>query len=70
MADQIKNPRRTIPIAIVGGVFIAAVVYTMIAGTTLGVLGPRAMGRTDTPLFLAASRAVGGWGAWVIISSG
>ncbi len=69
MAGEIKNPRRTIPIAIVGGIAIAAVVFLIVAATTLGVLGPESMGRDDVPLFRAATQAVGAWGGLVILAA-
>ena len=69
MAGEIKNPRRTIPLAIVGGIAIAAVVFLIVAATTLGVLGPESMGRDDVPLFRAATQAVGTWGGLVILAA-
>src|SRR5437762_2827876 len=65
MAGEIKDPRRTISIAIIGGIAVAAVVFLVVAATTLGVLGPESMGRDDVPLFRAATQAVGTWGGWV-----
>src|SRR6058998_3468932 len=53
MASEVKEPRRTIPIAVVGGVVIAAVAFVAVATATLGVLGADAMGngrQNDTPL--------------------
>ncbi len=67
MAGEIKNPRRTIPIAIVGGIAVAAVVFVAVAATTLGVLGSASMGNDDVPLFRAATQAVGTWGGLVIL---
>ena len=69
MAGEIKNARRTIPVAIIGGIAIAAVVFLAVAATTLGVLGPEAMGRDDVPLFRAATQAVGTWGGLVILAA-
>ncbi|HEX9061926.1 MAG TPA: APC family permease, partial [Clostridia bacterium] len=69
MANEIKNPRKSIPFAIIGGILIAAVVYLIVASTTLGVLGANAMGKSDTPLFLAATKAIAGWVSWVILAS-
>ncbi len=69
MAGEIKNPRRTIPFAIVGGIAIAAVVFLIVAATTLGVLGPESMGRDDVPLFRAATQAVGTWGGLIILAA-
>ncbi len=67
MAGEIRNPRRTIPVAIIGGIAVAAVVFLVVAATTLGVLGPESMGRDDVPLFRAATQAVGTWGGLVIL---
>jgi basic amino acid/polyamine antiporter, APA family len=69
MAGEIKNPRRTIPVAIVGGIAIAAVVFLAVAATALGVLGAQSMGRDDVPLFRAATQAVGTWGGLVILAA-
>lgn len=69
MANEVKNPRKTIPIAIMGGIAIAAVVYTIVAGTTLGVVGPSAIASSDTPLLVGARAGIGSWGTWIIASS-
>src|SRR3989442_7893925 len=69
MAGEIKNPRRTIPIAIVGGIAVAAVVFLAVAATTLGVLGSQSMGTDDVPLFRAAIQAVVTWGGLVILAA-
>ena len=58
-----------IPLAIVGGIAIAAVIYLLVAGATLGVLGPDAMGRGDTPIIAAAVMVIAGWGGWMILAS-
>src|SRR5438552_17080941 len=39
MASEVKEPRRTIPFAVVGGVVIAAVAFVAVAAVTRGVLG-------------------------------
>ncbi|MBO9605788.1 MAG: amino acid permease [Paenibacillaceae bacterium] len=67
MADKVKNPRKTISFAIVGGISVSAVIFILVAGTTLGVLGADAMGKSDTPLFDKAK--IAGWGIWAILSS-
>src|SRR5207249_1365795 len=63
MADQMKEPKRTIPFAIVGGISIAAIIYLLVAAATLGVLGKEKMGQTDAPIFHSAAAviAIGGW---------
>ncbi len=67
MAGEIKNPRRTIPIAIIGGITVAATVFLAVGATTLGVLGAESMGKDNVPLFRAATQAVGLWGGVVIL---
>ncbi len=69
MANEIKNPRKSIPFAIVGGIAIAAAIYLLVAGATLGVLGADAMGQSDTPIIRGAVMAIAGWGGWMILAS-
>ena len=69
MADEIKDPKKTIPFAVVGGIIIAAVIYLVVAGTTLGVLGADAMGKTDAPIFHGATMAIAIWGGWMVLMS-
>src|SRR5437899_2017859 len=38
MASEVKEPRRTIPFAVIGGIVIAAVVFLAVGAATLGVL--------------------------------
>ncbi|NMC58601.1 MAG: APC family permease [Candidatus Methanofastidiosa archaeon] len=69
MANEIKEPRKTIPFAMIGGILITAAVYFIIAGVTLGVLGPSAVGKSDTPLFIVAKKTIVGLGMWVVLPS-
>jgi len=39
MASEMRDPRRTIPFSILGGIAIAAIVFFAVATVTLGVLG-------------------------------
>ena len=38
MASEVKEPRRTIPFAVIGGIVIAAIVFLAVGAATLGVL--------------------------------
>jgi amino acid transporter len=69
MADTIKDPRKSIPFAIIGGILITTVIYLSVAGITLGVLGADAMGESDTPLLFAAQTAIPALGIWIILLS-
>jgi basic amino acid/polyamine antiporter, APA family len=67
MAGEVKNPRHTIPVAILGGITIAAIVFLAVGATTLGVLGPLSIGTDNIPLFRAATQAIGVWGGGLIL---
>ena len=72
MASEVKEPRRTIPFAIIGGIAIAAVVFLAVSAAALGVLGAKEMsgrGTSDTPLIVAGTRAIGAWGLWIILAA-
>lgn len=69
MAGEMKDPRRTIPISIAGGIAIAAVVFYAVATVTLGVLGAQEIAKDDTPLFKAATQTVGAWGGWIVLAA-
>src|SRR5207302_4971095 len=73
MASEVKEPRRTIPFAIVGGIAFSAVVFLVVPAVALGVLGGEGMrggeGPRDTPLVTAAMQAIGRWGVWVVLAT-
>ena len=71
MASEVKEPWRSIPFAIVGGIAISAVVFAAVAGATLGLLGAPEMRRatSDVPLLIAGTRTMGRWGLWVVLAT-
>ena len=72
MASEVKEPRRSIPFAIVGGIAMAAFVFLAVAASALGVVGSKEMsgrGPSNTPLIVAGTRAIGPWGPWVILAA-
>jgi nucleotide-binding universal stress UspA family protein len=62
-AEEAKNPGRNIPVAVVGTIFICAVVYCTVAFVALGVVSTELLGDSSTPLSDAASHFLGNWGA-------
>ncbi|MET0829520.1 MAG: APC family permease [Microbacterium sp.] len=60
MGEEVREPRRTIPRAIVLALGIAVAVYAVVAVTVLAVLGPEATAASTAPLADAA--AASGWG--------
>jgi APA family basic amino acid/polyamine antiporter len=73
MASEVKEPRRTIPFAVIGGIAIAAVVFALVGAATLGVLGADGMKSSengkDTPLIAAGIRTMGRWGMWIVLAT-
>jgi amino acid transporter/nucleotide-binding universal stress UspA family protein len=61
-AEEAKNPGRNIPVAVVGTIFICAVVYCAITFVALGIVSAKTLGTSSTPLSDAASH-LGVWGA-------
>ena len=73
LASEVKEPRRTIPFAIVGGIAFSAVVFLVVPAVALGVLGAEGTrggdAPSDTPLVTAAMQAIGRWGVWVVLAT-
>ncbi|MDJ0313298.1 APC family permease [Arthrobacter sp. H35-D1] len=65
LGGEVRNPKRTIPRAIILALSVAVVVYVVIAITLLAALGPEAVARTATPLADAAS-SVAAWAGPVV----
>ncbi|MHA7268965.1 APC family permease [Arthrobacter sp. HLT1-20] len=64
MGEEVRNPRRTIPRAIVLALAITAVIYAVIAVTLLAALGPDGVAATPTPL--ADAVGTGSWAAPIV----
>ncbi len=67
MAGEVKNPRGTLPYAIIGGIGIAAAIFLAVGATAVGVLGPASTGKDDIPLFRAAGQAIPVWGTLLVL---
>jgi APA family basic amino acid/polyamine antiporter len=63
MGEEVRDPRRTIPRAIVTALAIAVAVYAVVAVTLLLVLGPSRLATSRAPLTDVV--AAGGW-AWAV----
>lgn len=64
MGEEVRDPARTIPRAIVLALSLAVVVYAVVAVTVLAVLGPDGVAASSTPLAAAAEAGAPG-SAWV-----
>ena len=66
LGEEVRDPRRTIPRAILVTIVTAALLYGAVALVALGVVGAPALARTAAPLAVAAQAAGGAWLATTI----
>ena len=73
MASEVKNPQRSIPFAVIGGIVFSAVVFLIVAVAAQGVLGAAGMSSgnapTDTPLLTVGAMTIGRWGMWLVLAT-
>ena len=70
MGEEVKDPSRTIPRAILIALGLAVVVYGSVAVTVLGVLGPTALASADEPLTAAVQASGWDWAVPVVQMGG
>jgi basic amino acid/polyamine antiporter, APA family len=70
MGEEVREPRRTIPRAIVLALVIAVAVYAVVAVTALLVLGPDRLARSSAPLVDVVAAGAGGWAPLVVAVGG
>jgi APA family basic amino acid/polyamine antiporter len=63
LGEEVRNPRRVIPRAILVALLIAVVVYAAVAMTTLAALGPQRLAASSAPV--ADAVAAGSW-SWAV----
>lgn len=61
LGEEVRDPQRTIPRAIVIALAIVLLVYTALTATLLVVLGPGGIAATSAPLHAAVARGAAGW---------
>jgi APA family basic amino acid/polyamine antiporter len=62
LAEEVKNPGRTIPLGMILSLFIVLLLYTLIVFVTTGVLDAPVLRNSLTPISDAAFSFLGGWG--------
>lgn len=67
-AEEVKNPKKTIPLAIITGTLIVAFVYILSSFVIMGVVPTKALIASKAPFADAASIIFGGSGWFLIIS--
>ena len=65
VAEEVKQPRRNMPLAIVFSLVGATVLYVLVAVAALLVVPPQVLGQSDAPLALVYETATGN-NAWLI----
>lgn len=63
-SEEIVNPGRTIPWAILITLVLGIVIYVGVVGVMMGVVPHADLARSDVPFILAIDRVFGGWGRW------
>jgi len=66
MGEEVKDPQRTIPRAIITALLIVLVVYALIAVTVLVVIGPEKLATSAAPLVEVVTAANAGWAAPIV----
>ncbi|WP_426283971.1 APC family permease [Sphingomonas sp. NFX23] len=59
IGDEVRSPERTIPLGIALAILLTALVYSAVAATALGLIGPQALAISKAPLLDAAIRPLG-----------
>ncbi|WP_141879519.1 APC family permease [Homoserinimonas aerilata] len=63
LGGEVRDPRRTLPRAIIAGLAVALVIYFVVGGTLMSVLGPQGLAGSVSPL----ADAVGGGSGWQLL---
>lgn len=69
IGEEVRNPRRNIPLGILLAVGLTTVVYALVAITALGLVGPDALARSTAPLLDAAKISLGGLATPLIVGA-
>jgi APA family basic amino acid/polyamine antiporter len=66
-SEESKNPGRDLPIAIIGSLVIATILYILVSVAAVGALPADQLGGQDAPLAVALSEGAGiSWGADIV----
>ncbi|WP_138512685.1 APC family permease [Maricaulis alexandrii] len=59
VGGEVRNSRRNIPLGIAVAITTSVVVYLLVAGVCLGLLGPQGLGASETPVLDAVAVLIG-----------
>jgi len=66
LGEEVRDPARTIPRAVLGALAGVLVLYVVVAATALGVLGPEALAASDAPLASVVTASGAAWAVPVV----
>ncbi len=69
IGEEVREPRRTIPLGIALAIGLTVLIYASVAATSLALVGPEVLGASKAPLLAAAQVALGGWAKPIIIGA-
>jgi len=67
LSEEIKNPGRNLPLAIIGSVIIATIIYALILFVTTGLVSHNEISQLEAPLIESAGRVAGPVGSMVML---
>jgi basic amino acid/polyamine antiporter, APA family len=65
-ADDVVNPKKTIPRATIVGTLIAAAIYILSMAAITGIISPSELAKSASPFGDAAGKLFGPWGKWFV----
>ncbi len=67
VSEEVKNPKRNMPLGMLGGIITVTLLYGFVLFITVGVLPGKDLSGSLTPLADAAQKTIrGSWGYWII----
>lgn len=69
VGEEVKDPKRLVPLGLALAVVLTVVVYVAIAFTALSLVGAEGLAKSDAPLLTAAEVALGPWATPLIVTA-
>ena len=66
-SEEARNPRRDLPLAIIGSLVVCTIFYVLVAVGAIGIATPKQLSSSDAPLVAALDQGAGlGWAAAIL----
>lgn len=66
LAEETKNPKKNIPLAIILSIVITAIIYVLISISSISIIGSEALSRSNNPLGDVAKSVLGNYGLLIV----